>query len=260
MAGVDKPGDLLLKFGGSGDIMLSTDRPRPDSRLFLDYHIVPDRFMPNGCMASSGSALNWIAREFGGGAAGDTSVHAALDARASEIAPASDRLVLLPYFVGEKTPIHDPSARGTLVGLDLSHSLVHIWRAALEAVCLGFRHHITVMSDVGYPIERLLASDGGTASHLWMQIAADVMQRPIQVADSDPGSALGAAYVAGKACGLIDSWSEADRFMGPRRVVEPDPAHAGAYARAFDHYLEVYDRLATFYPDLQENPAPRQSG
>ena len=41
VAGIGKEGDLLLKFGGAGDILLATDRPRPDPRLFLDYHIVP---------------------------------------------------------------------------------------------------------------------------------------------------------------------------------------------------------------------------
>ena len=62
VAGIRQEGDLLLKFGGAGDILLATDRPQPDPRLFLDYHIVPGLFMPNGCMACSGALLNWIAR------------------------------------------------------------------------------------------------------------------------------------------------------------------------------------------------------
>ena len=75
-------GDLLIKFGGAGDILLATDRPRPDPRLFLDYHIVPGLFMPNGCMACSGALLNWIVRTFAGAeadaaaAAGETAAPA----------------------------------------------------------------------------------------------------------------------------------------------------------------------------------------
>src|SRR5208282_924007 len=63
-AGVVGAGDVLLKFGGSVDILTATDHARPDSRLFLDYHLKPGLYVPNGCR---GSALNWFAREFASG-------------------------------------------------------------------------------------------------------------------------------------------------------------------------------------------------
>jgi xylulokinase len=34
-AGVVEPGDVLLKFGGAGDILIAADEARPDRRLFL---------------------------------------------------------------------------------------------------------------------------------------------------------------------------------------------------------------------------------
>src|SRR5271156_3370687 len=66
-AGVVGAGDVLLKFGGSVDILTATDHARPDSRLFLDYHLKPGFYVPNGCMSTGGSALNWFAREFASG-------------------------------------------------------------------------------------------------------------------------------------------------------------------------------------------------
>ena len=51
-AGVTRPGDVLLKFGGAADILIATREARPDPRMFLDMHLVPDLYMPNGCMAS----------------------------------------------------------------------------------------------------------------------------------------------------------------------------------------------------------------
>ena len=63
-AGVVSAGDVLLKFGGSVDILTATDHARPDPRLFLDYHLKPGLFVPNGCMATGGSALNWFVRQF----------------------------------------------------------------------------------------------------------------------------------------------------------------------------------------------------
>jgi xylulokinase len=68
-AGVVSAGDVLLKFGGSVDILTATDHARPDPRLFLDYHLKPGLFVPNGCMSTGGSALNWFARQFASGEA-----------------------------------------------------------------------------------------------------------------------------------------------------------------------------------------------
>ena len=68
-AGVVSAGDVLLKFGGSVDILTATDHAKPDPRLFLDYHLKPGLFVPNGCMSTGGSALNWFARQFASGEA-----------------------------------------------------------------------------------------------------------------------------------------------------------------------------------------------
>jgi xylulokinase len=252
VAGIRKDGDLLLKFGGAGDILLATDRPTPDPRLFLDYHIVPGLFMPNGCMACSGAVLNWIVRELAGGppAAAGEKPHAALDRLAAALPPGADGLVLLPYFLGEKTPLHDPYARGTLVGLGLHHTLAHIWRAALEGIVFGFRHHVEVFEELGLSVRHVVASDGGAASRVWMQIAADVLGRPVHLLQGHPGSCLGAAYVAGVGVGALGNWDGIGRFVAPAGVVEPEPANAAAYEEHYALFRDTYRRLQPLYPRL----------
>ena len=79
-------------------------------------------------MAASGSVLNWIATHFARAEAEEAriegrSVHAFLDAAAGGLPPGAGGVLLLPYFLGEKTPLHDPHARGTLTGLGLHHGL-----------------------------------------------------------------------------------------------------------------------------------------
>jgi xylulokinase len=256
VAGIRADGDVLLKFGGAGDILLATARPRPDPRLFLDYHIVPGLFMPNGCMASSGAMLNWIVRTLAGAearaaAAAGESPHQRLDRLAAKLPPGADGLVLLPYFLGEKTPIHDPYARGTLIGLGLHHTLPHIWRAALEAVVFGFRHHLEVFEELGTPAGRLIASDGGAKSRIWMQIAADALGRPLELLEGHPGSCLGAAYVAAVGVGALAGWDQITRFVRPAATVQPEPSRAADYARAYGVFREAYRRLQPLYPDLQ---------
>lgn len=255
VAGVTAPGDLLIKFGGAGDILLATSAPRPDPRLFLDHHLVPGLFLPNGCMASSGAVLNWVVRHFGGAEAAEAASlgvtpHALLDGRAESVAPGAEGLLLLPYFLGEKTPLHDAHARGTLVGLGLHHGLPHVWRAALEAVCFGFRHHVEILAEIGHPVTRVIASDGGAASGLWMRIAASVLGRPVHLLHGHPGSCLGAAYVAGMGIGAFPDWTQIGRFVSPAGVVVPDPEWVARYDALYPLWRDVYERLRTLYPAL----------
>jgi len=254
VCGAARNGDLVLKFGGAGDILLSADQPVADRRLFIDYHIVPGLYFPNGCMASSGSFLNWLVRTMAAGeaaaaaAVGETP-HRYLDRLAAAL-PADGTVLFLPYMLGEKTPLNDPHARGTLVGLGLNHGVADIWRAALEGVVFGFRHHVEVFAERGLAVGRVFAADGGASSDLWLQIAADTLGRPVTRIDRHPGSSLGAAFVAGMGVDVLDDWSRIGAYVSPGRVFEPDPARHRAYDRKYRQWREVYERLRTLYPEL----------
>jgi xylulokinase len=254
VCGATRNGDLVIKFGGAGDILLSSDAPVADRRLFIDYHIVPRLYFPNGCMAASGTFLNWIVRTWAGGEVekartAGLSIHQWLDRRAVEI-PVEGDLLFLPYMLGEKTPLMDPHARGTLIGLSLHHDLRHIWRAALEGVVFGFRHHVEVFAERGLAVSRVFAADGGAASDLWLQIAADVLQRPVTRIDRHPGSCLGAAFIAGVGTGLLKDWAAIGRYVAPGRQFLPNSQAAAILDRKYGLWRESYRRLQTMFPQL----------
>ena len=240
-AGVLGPGDVLLKFGGSVDVLIATDRPVPDARMYLDYHLIPGLFVPNGCMATGGSALNWFAVNFAGGereaaaAAGQT-LHQRLDHLAADVPPGADGVRVLPFFLGEKTPIHDPTLRGSFCGLSLSHSVAHLWRALLEAYAYAIRHHVDVLNELGHRTANFLVSDGGSESRLWMQIVADVLQSPVRQLHGHPGSCLGAAWTAAIGAGLASDWRGISAFVRQRAPILPDPATAAVYAQGYRAY------------------------
>jgi xylulokinase len=251
-AGIVGPGDCLLKFGGSVDILVAARDARPDPRLYLDHHLVPGLFMPNGCMSTGGSALNWFvaglgAAEAARGAALGRAPHAHLDLLADEVAPGSDGLTVLPYFLGEKTPIHDPLARGAIEGLTLSHGVAHLWRALLEAYAFALRHHVDVLRDLGHRPTRFVASDGGARSRVWMQIVADALQAPVRLLEGHPGSCLGAAWTAAIGIGAATSWSGVDAFVTPGALLRPRPAAAAAYDAGYRRYRDLYARLAPLW-------------
>jgi xylulokinase len=244
-AGLTTSGDVLLKFGGAGDILYCAERPDPDPHFYFDYHDIPGLTLINGCMAASGSLVKWFRNEL----AADATL-AQLDQEAALLAPGADGIIVLPYFLGEKTPIFDPAARGVFAGVMLHHTRAHLYRAVLEAVCYGFQHHLSILEQAGRPIRRICAADGGSRSSVWMQIAADVVNRPLEIVGGEAASALGVAFVAAMGAGLFQRWDEIERFITHGTIYQPRPVAVAHYQRGFALYRDLYQRLQPFLPEL----------
>lgn len=248
-AGLRDDGDTLIKFGGAGDILYCASSPISHPKLFIDAHDIPGKYLLNGCMAASGSLVKWFVSDILGKEANKATLQD-FDRRALQIPAGSDGLVVLPYFLGEKTPLMDSRAKGVIFGLDLHHRPVHIFRAMLEAVMYGFRHHVDVLREAGHAPARIVATNGGVISGLWRHIAADVLNAPVTSFKSHPGSSLGVAFVAGMAGGVFDDWAEIDRFLTNAVVDEPDPSAAAVYDQLYRVYRELYPRLNDLFPQL----------
>jgi len=157
---------------------------------------------------------------------------------------------VLPYFLGEKTPIFDPSARGVFAGVMLHHTRAHLYRAILEAVCYGFEHHLTLLREAKRPIRRICVADGGSRSKVWMQITADVVNHPVQVVAGEAASALGVAFVAAMGVGMCTDWHEITRFISQGPIYQPQSTAVERYRKGFALYRDLYKRLQTFLPEL----------
>ncbi|MET3924203.1 FGGY-family carbohydrate kinase [Devosia sp. 2618] len=248
-AGVTRPGDILFKFGGAVDVLVSTDIVAPDSRMYLDYHLVPGLYMPNGCMSTGGSGLNWFAANFASSLASSDDhdgLLKTLDRLAGSVAPGSDGLIFLPYFLGEKTPIHDPALRGTLTGLSFTHGVGHVWRALLEGYGYAIAHHVEVFTEMGHSVTNCYVSDGGSSSDVWMQMVSDILQRPLQRLSGHPGSCLGAAWIAAIGAGLEDDWGKVSSFITKSKSFEPNQANAGIYSRGYNKFRDLGRRMSGF--------------
>ncbi len=233
--GLKENGDLLIKLGGAGDILYSIDRLEIDRRLFLDYHVIPGLYLLNGCMASSGSIIKWFQGTFA-----PELDFAQLDDAAADIPPGSGGLILLPYFLGEKTPIFDPLARGVFFGATLQHTRAHYYRAILEGISYGFAHHLEIFAERGLPLNRVRVSNGGAHSRLWRQITADVTGLELEEIADHPGSSLGAAFIAGMSVGAFNGWQDIEKYIRVKSTTSPDPAKHTAYRKRFGLYRKIY--------------------
>ena len=235
-AGLAVPGDWLVKLGGAGDVLVVTSRVFVDSRLYLDAHPESGLWLPNGCMATSGTLLRWLQ-----GLLGEKDL-AILDQEAATSLPA--QIVCLPYLLGEKSPIHDPMLRGAFVGLHLGHSRGDLYRAALESIAFGFRSHMEVFAERGIELGRARVTNGGSRSRVWKQILADVMGVPLDPVIAHPGASLGAAVAAGVGVGTIPSWKAGVATISYDVPVEPDLRLRDRYEEAYQCFRETGRSLA----------------
>ncbi|HLI58662.1 MAG TPA: FGGY family carbohydrate kinase [Solirubrobacteraceae bacterium] len=235
-AGLVSGGDWLVKLGGAGDILAVSEEPLIDARLYLDAHPAGG-WLPNGCMATSGSLVRWLAA-----VCGEADLDA-LDAEAAAVPPGAGGVVCLPYFLGEKSPLHDPRQRGAFVGLHLGHGRGHLYRAALEAVAFGFRHHVDVFRELGVDLSAARVTNGGSRSMLWKRILADVLGTPLSPVIDHPGASFGAALAAGVGIGSASGWSIVTGLARLGAPIEPRPAYRERYEELYGVYRSLEPAL-----------------
>jgi xylulokinase len=91
---------------------------------------------------------------------------------------------------------------------------------------------------------------GGARSHVWCQIYADVLNRPIrQVKDPVQANARGAALVASVALGFIKFDDVAARVQ-IAKTFHPNPAHRRIYDELFSEFLNIYRSNQRIYARL----------
>ncbi len=124
--------------------------------------------------ATAGAIVKWFRNTFGGE---ENNSYDALNAMAEKIPAGSEGLVVLPYFMGERSPVWDSDTKGTVVGLSLAHTKGHLYRAFLEAVAYSLRDAMEATGeDLG---EYILLAGGVTKSRVWRHIFADVTGYPV---------------------------------------------------------------------------------
>jgi xylulokinase len=154
-------------------------------------------------------------------------------------------LIFLPYLAGERTPHMDPEAKGGFHGLTLRHGQGHLVRAVMEGVVFALRQGLELMLDLGVPAARIVASGGGTQHPLWLQLQADIFNRPIHQTKTREAAAVGAALLAGVGAGIYGDAPTACRqaVRWSERVIDPQPDRAERYDKAYRTFCQLYPAL-----------------
>ncbi len=232
-------------------------RADPDGRIHSFCAAVPGEYHVMGVTLAAGLSLRWFRDQFCAveqieADAQGIDVYARMDQLAADVPIGADRLVFVPYLMGERTPHLDPLARGSFVGLSASHTRAHCLRAVMEGVIYSLRDCLSLFDAAGVKAPaRMMACGGGAVSPLWRQMLADVLDCTVCTAASNDGGALGAALLAGVGTGVWDSVPAAcDAVIHLRTEQAPIAENSADYLPYYQLYHSVYAALRPVYHTL----------
>jgi xylulokinase len=254
--GVIDVGQAAQMLGTAGNLLVPMGKTvKPDPRLLNTLHVTGDYLTLGSIYA--GGVLQWFRDQLGEpetleGERTGRSAYGLLDERAAGIPPGAESLLLLPFLMGERTPIWDPYARGVYIGLTPYHTRAHMYRAALEGVAFGFRHMAEIIEQQGVHIDEIRAVNGGARSPLWRQIFADVLNARIDYCVGGAATLLGNAALAGVGTGLLSGFDAVRTRQVILETTRPRASAHEQYAKYYGLYRSIYLQLKEQFRELAE--------
>ena len=253
-------GSAFTTLGTSGVVYVHTDRPRidPQGRVHTFCCAVAGCWHVMGVTQAAGLSLRWVrdtmfSDEIRAAQGMGIDPYVLMDRQAARVPAGSDRLLYLPYLMGERTPHLDPHARGAFVGLSAVHTRYAMLRAVMEGVAFSQRDSLSVIRELGVQTQRMLVCGGGGRSALWRQILCDVYGIPLSVPQAQEGPAMGAAILAAVGAGLYpDVPAACHALLHSTPSETPDAEKVRVYEQMYAVYRGLYPALRDSFRALSD--------
>lgn len=234
--GATSPGNVVISLGTSDTFFAAMPGPKTDPNGFGHVFGNPaGGFMSLICFRNGSLAREALRDQLG-------LDWSAFDRQAlADSLPAAGTNLMLPFFGPEITPRHDfsgPVLQGSAAFEAGSDSALQV-RALLECQFLNMRLHSQWME---VKTKRIRLTGGASKNDGIAQLVADIFQAPIERLDVSNSAALGAALIAATAGGHdLPALQEVFCKASPGSSLRPDPALAGTYDDALEHFQALLD-------------------
>lgn len=249
--GVVEDGKAFTTIGTSGVVYAHTSKVTidPKGRVHTFCCAVPNCWHVMGVTQGAGLSLKWFRDNFCTSEKETAKLmgvdeYYLMDKEAEKIPVGADRLLYLPYLMGERTPHLDPNARGMFFGLSAIHGKSHMLRAVLEGVAYSLRDCIEVFKEMNISVNDMMACGGGGTSPLWRQMLADLYACDVKTVASKEGPALGVGILALTGSGIYSSVQEAcANIIKTDKVQSPINDNIPQYEKYYQLYREIYPAI-----------------
>lgn len=252
--GVVQEGYAFTTIGTSSVVYTHLDSYReiPNGSLHLCCSAVPGGFHTMGGPQAAGLSLEWFLRGFcldliNEAEKQGVTVYDLMNERLSQVPVGSNKLLYLPFLMGERTPHMDPDCRGAFIGLSAIHTNLDCIRAVMEGVAYSLADCNNILKGLGVSVTSMRVCGGGSKSPVWRQIMADLYQCDIRTMQQEEGPALGASILAGVASGCFESVQNACRsLIREDQITRQRTEQIPIYQK----YHQLYDQI---YDDMKHN-------
>lgn len=249
--GVVKDGRAFTTIGTSGVVFAHTSKISidPKGRVHTFCCAVPGCWHIMGVTQAAGLSLKWFRDNFCGDFMAQAEKEGVdpyylMDQAAEKIPVGSNRLIYLPYLMGERTPHLDPDCRGGFFGLSAIHTKADMLRSVMEGVAYSLANCNDILKEMGTQTEEMMACGGGGTSALWRQMLADLYGCEVKTLANNGGPALGVAILAAVGAGIYDSVKSAcDAACQVDKVCMPNPRNSEEYQKYYEIYNSLYGHL-----------------
>ena len=253
-------GDTSLVMGTAGVLGVVHEEPTFTKDMIMIVHTADSRtkYTTLAALVSCGALIRYFRDNFGqlemtAEQMTGRDAYVMLNDEARDVPPGSNGLIVLPYFMGERTPIWDTHARGVLFGLSLDHGRGHLVRALMEGAGYGLLHNFELMRASGVKMKfPMILSEGGANSPMWRQIIADILNVECAFALSSKGAPVGNAVAAGVGVGIYKDYDVVKDWVELGEHSVPNPENTARYRKLYDIYRDLYPALKEYYVKLAE--------
>lgn len=256
--GVVEDGKAFTTIGTSGVVFAHTSNISIDNlgRVHTCCAAVPNTWHVMGVTQGAGLSLKWFRDNFCMSEKATAKLmgvdeYYLMDKQAEQVSIGANRLLYLPYLMGERTPHLDPDARGVFFGLSAIHTRRDMLRAVMEGVTYSLRDCVEVFKEMGVNVNDMMACGGGGSSPLWRSMLADLYNCNVKTVTSKEGPALGVAILASVGAGIYDSVPQAcSEIVKVNKVQEPVAENVPEYEKYYQLYREIYPALKSSFTKL----------
>lgn len=249
--GVYKDGKAAEMTGTSSVLIVGYEQLVTSKDLSYLEGIYKDTVVLFSAMNTAGGSLKWFRDNLFGG---ETLENDAYDRINKEIEAGTNgpsKIIYLPYLTGERSPIWDPDARGSFIGINMETTRAEIERAIMEGACFALQHNLENAYKMGVPIEKLIVCGGCTKSDIWLKIKASVIDKELIVPKVSHGATGGLAYMNAAYMGEYASPEEAcEANFKIKKTVEPVKEWVDTYKQLYHVYRESYISLKNQFAEL----------
>jgi Sugar (pentulose and hexulose) kinases len=224
-----------------------------NDKMFCTPHIIEGKWLMEQGITTTGSVLRWF-RDNIYNSRYDKGTNLSYDDINEDIKKSpigSNKLVLLPFFMGARSTRFNPLAKGALFGLSLSHNRGDIGRSIMEGVAFEVRACLDVLYSSGFDVSDIVLMGGGSKADVWNSIKADVYNRAIRIPEITEASSFGAFILAGYSLKLFNNPQEsAVKLNKTVKEYYPDMDNNKLYMKYYDIYNKLYNDVEPLYREL----------